>query len=142
MSMARRFVLTLPPSSPTLTDVTHPPILACFNVCTGDIEDAPAINGLHSFTTEIKDGKIHVTANENNTKKDNMSRPPAVSSITISSDDPEHVVIVGGGAGTMHAIESLRLVGGSSTCRLIEIVDVSAIAWVRWTDYGYLSREL
>lgn len=89
---------------------TNPPTGACFNVCTGDIEDAPAIDSIHSFVAEVKDGQIYVTANEENTLKNNMARAPALSSITAGEDSSESVVIVGGGAGTMHAIESLRLV--------------------------------
>lgn len=84
---------------------------ACFNVCTGDIEDAPALDAIHSFPCEVKDGKIYVTAREESTLKSNMSRPPAVSSLVLDSPDQEAVVIVGGGAATIHAVESLRLVG-------------------------------
>ncbi|KAG8953414.1 hypothetical protein FRC04_002256 [Tulasnella sp. 424] len=90
---------------------------ACFNVCTGDIEDAPALDAIHSFPCEVKDGKIYVTAREESTLKNNMSRPPAVSSLVLDSPDQEAVVIVGGGAATIHAVESLRLhgFGGSIT---------------------------
>ncbi|QRV79193.1 apoptosis-inducing factor 1 [Ceratobasidium sp. AG-Ba] len=46
---------------------------ACFNVCTGDIEDAPAPDALHSFKAEIQDGKIVVTADpEKTTKEKNL----------------------------------------------------------------------
>ncbi|PPQ70061.1 hypothetical protein CVT26_013385 [Gymnopilus dilepis] len=80
---------------------------ACFNVCTGDIEDAPAPMALHSFQTLVKDGKIHVTANTSNTLKANMSRQPKLlaSSFTNTGNG---VVIIGGGSGTFHAVESLR----------------------------------
>ncbi|KAG8899485.1 hypothetical protein FRB99_006690 [Tulasnella sp. 403] len=87
--------------------------VACFNVCTGDLEDAPAVNGIHSFVTEIKDGKIYVTAREEDTLKANMARSPALSSLLesqVAQEGPgDGVVIVGGGAATIHAIESLRL---------------------------------
>ena len=82
---------------------------ACFNVCTGDIEDAPAINSLHSFRAHVENGKIFVTAREQNTLKANMAQPPALSSVGIEVPGDESVVIVGGGAGAIHAIESLRL---------------------------------
>ena len=96
--------------SQSLPEIVNTNVTACFNVCTGDIEDAPAVDSIHSFVTEVKDGQIYVTANEKNTLKENMARPPALSSIIISEDASESVVIVGGGAGTMHAIESLRIV--------------------------------
>ncbi|EIN09781.1 hypothetical protein PUNSTDRAFT_51954 [Punctularia strigosozonata HHB-11173 SS5] len=80
---------------------------ACFNVCTGDIEDAPAPTALHSFKATIKDGKIHVSADPSKTKKENMSRPPKLlASGAETSENP--VVIVGGGSGAFHAVESLR----------------------------------
>ncbi|KDR78894.1 hypothetical protein GALMADRAFT_244538 [Galerina marginata CBS 339.88] len=80
---------------------------ACFNVCTGDIEDAPAPMALHSFPTQVKDGKIHVTANPANTLKANMSRQATLLATGVNSSG-KGVVIVGGGAGTFHAVESLR----------------------------------
>ncbi|PCH42677.1 hypothetical protein WOLCODRAFT_163963 [Wolfiporia cocos MD-104 SS10] len=79
---------------------------ACFNVCTGDIEDAPAPAAIHSFKTHIADGKIHVTADTSSTLKDNLSRQPKLLATGASSG--KGVVIVGGGSGTYHCIESLR----------------------------------
>ncbi|TBU39755.1 hypothetical protein BD309DRAFT_901165 [Dichomitus squalens] len=83
---------------------------ACFNVCTGDIEDAPAPSALHSFKAEVKDGKIHVTADPSLTTSANKSRPPKL--LATGSDVPvgqtKGVVIVGGGSGAFMAIESLR----------------------------------
>ncbi|KAF8968027.1 flavoprotein [Flammula alnicola] len=80
---------------------------ACFNVCTGDIEDAPAPMALHSFQTEVKDGKIHVTANPASTLKNNMSRQAKLLATGVNSSG-KGVVIVGGGSGAFHAVESLR----------------------------------
>lgn len=80
---------------------------ACFNVCTGDIEDAPAPAALHSFQTHIADGKIYVTADPANTAKEKKSRPPKLLS-SGSEAGGAGVVIVGGGSGAFHATESLR----------------------------------
>ncbi|KAJ7183165.1 hypothetical protein C8R46DRAFT_1307300 [Mycena filopes] len=80
---------------------------ACFNVCTGDIEDAPAPSALHSFKTEISDGQIKVTAKITDTQKSNMSRPPKLST-TGTETHGDGVVIIGGGSATFHAVESLR----------------------------------
>jgi len=82
---------------------------ACFNVCTGDIEDAPAPDALYSFKAEVKDGKIVVTANPEQTTKKNMSRPPKLATATAQVSDAEPgVVVVGGGSGGLFTIESLR----------------------------------
>jgi hypothetical protein len=96
---------------------------ACFNVCTGDIgpshplsaipllirysEDAPAPSALHSFQTHIADGKIYVTADPANTNKEKMSRPPKLLA-SGTEVGGAGVVIVGGGSGAFHAVESLR----------------------------------
>ena len=89
-------------------------LAACFNVCTGDIEDAPAPAALHSFKTSISDGKIFVTADEERVAKANMSRQPKVpanSDAGLTSGNAG-VVIVGGGSGTFHSVISLREVCG------------------------------
>lgn len=81
---------------------------ACFNACTGDIEDAPALYAIHSFKAHVDGGKIHVTADPKFTKKDdNLVRQPTIAS-GLNAEESSGVVIVGGGSGTIHAIESLR----------------------------------
>ena len=104
--MARRYTLhrALNPNH------SSRPFVACFNVCTGDIEDAPAPAPIHSFKTRISDGKIFVTADEERVAKANMSRQskvPANPDAGLASGNAG-VVIVGGGSGTFHSIISLR----------------------------------
>ncbi|KAH9481675.1 Apoptosis-inducing factor 1 [Psilocybe cubensis] len=94
------------------------PNLSCFNVCTGDIEDAPAPMALHSFKTEIKDGKIYVTANPESTQKANMSRQAKLLASGVNSTG-NGVVIVGGGSGGFHAVESLREHGYSGPITIL-----------------------
>jgi len=110
--------------SPSFSKIqTHSrrPCAACFNVCTGDIEDAPAPAAIHSFKTSISDGKIFVTADEERVSKANISRQPKIPSnpdAGLTSGDAG-VVIVGGGSGTFHSILSLREVrGGFLRCCL------------------------
>ncbi|KLO13068.1 flavo protein [Schizopora paradoxa] len=83
---------------------------ACFNVCTGDIEDAPALDAIHSFKTSIQNGKIHVVADPQLATKENKSRPPKMSTdgFAAASGSGKGVVIVGGGAGGINTVESLR----------------------------------
>ncbi|KAF8624511.1 hypothetical protein AX15_005826 [Amanita polypyramis BW_CC] len=80
---------------------------ACFNVCTGDIEDAPAPFAIHSFKTRVIDGKIHVTANMEDTLKENKNRQAKLMS-TAHEVGQKGLIIVGGGSGAFHAVESLR----------------------------------
>lgn len=71
------------------------------------IEDAPAPDALHSFKAEISGDMIHVTAKQSDTLRANKSRPPTLRANGYTTEGPG-VVIVGGGAGALHAIESLR----------------------------------
>ncbi|KAF9266592.1 hypothetical protein L218DRAFT_922270 [Marasmius fiardii PR-910] len=80
---------------------------ACFDICTGDIEDAPAPSAIHSFQAHVKDGKIHVTANPEATLKENMARSPKLSTAGFDSVG-KGTVIIGGGSGAFQAVESLR----------------------------------
>jgi len=76
-------------------------------VCTGDIEDAPGLDSLWKYTAEVRDGKIFVTAPEKEVKAKVgrvIARPRAPLAATLK----EKVVIVGGGSGGIHTIESLR----------------------------------
>ncbi|KII89745.1 hypothetical protein PLICRDRAFT_107672 [Plicaturopsis crispa FD-325 SS-3] len=91
---------------------------ACFNVCSGDIEDAPAPTSLHSFKAEISGGKIHVTADPASALKENMSRPPKLLSSGHEASG-KGVVIVGGGSGAFHAVESLRENGYKGTITIL-----------------------
>ncbi|KAG2756692.1 hypothetical protein P692DRAFT_20825944 [Suillus brevipes Sb2] len=91
---------------------------ACFNVCTGDIEDAPAPAAIHSFKAVVADGKIIVTADPSLTLKSNMSRSPKLLSTGVAGSG-RSVVIIGGGSATFHAIESLREHGYSGNITVL-----------------------
>jgi hypothetical protein len=106
-------------------------------VCTGDIEDAPAINAIHSFKTHVDSGKIHVTADPKFTKKDdNLVRQPNIAS-DLNREESSGVVIVGGGAGAIHAIESLREVRDQFQNSVLDGVDLrKLLEWVQGSDYG------
>lgn len=49
-----------------------------------------------------------VTADPSNTEKKNMSRPPTLLATGYQASNKPGVVIVGGGSGAFHTIESLR----------------------------------
>ncbi|KIY66532.1 flavo protein [Cylindrobasidium torrendii FP15055 ss-10] len=80
---------------------------ACFNACTGDIEDAPAPAGLHVFKAHVANGKIHVTVNPDYTKKENMARHPKLSTTGFDAVG-KGTIVIGGGAGAFGLMESLR----------------------------------
>ncbi|KIY43792.1 FAD/NAD(P)-binding domain-containing protein [Fistulina hepatica ATCC 64428] len=80
---------------------------ACFKAGSGDIEDAPAPDALHSFKTYVEAGKIYVTADPEHTLKSNMARPPVL--VGYNADYVNKgLVIVGGGSGAFYTVESLR----------------------------------
>jgi len=58
-----------------------------------------------SFDAQIKNGKILVTANAASTVKKNMSRQPKLLATGVNSFG-KGVIIVGGGSGAFHAVES------------------------------------
>ena len=77
-------------------------------MCTGDVEDAPGLDSLWAYTATIRDGKIVVKASQKEVKSKvgrvvSKARTPAKTT-------KDKVVIVGGGSGAIHAIESLRMV--------------------------------
>jgi hypothetical protein len=64
---------------------------ACFNVTTGDIEDAPALDPLAKFEILEKDGAVYIKGDESTIK---ASRRKLNLKCTAKSQDK--VVIVGG----------------------------------------------
>ena len=71
------------------------------------LEDAPALDAIHSFKATVKDGQVFVTANPKSTLKDNKARPPK-----LSTDDEvapgRGVVIVGGGQSGLDVAARLK----------------------------------
>ena len=81
----------------------------------GDIEDSPGLDSLWSFKAEEKDGKIVVSASEKEVKSKvgkvaAKTKYMAKKEAMQKGNEGETVVIVGGGSGGIHAIESLRMV--------------------------------
>ncbi|KAK6520345.1 hypothetical protein TWF506_000619 [Arthrobotrys conoides] len=80
---------------------------ACFNATTGDIEDAPALDSLHSFPVVVNDDSLIIEAEESEIKE--FSRAPTYTYKQVVSDNA--VIIVGGGSGAIGALEALRECG-------------------------------
>jgi len=73
---------------------------------------------LHSFGTQVKDGKILVTANVPNTLRNNLSRQPKLLA-TGANSSGKGVIIVGGGSGAFNAVESLREHGFAGSITIV-----------------------
>ncbi|KAF7713875.1 Uncharacterized protein PECH_000785 [Penicillium ucsense] len=77
---------------------------ACFNISTGDVEDAPALDALKKFEIFERDGAVYVRGTEADIKGGKRS-PVGKCSVSNAEDK---VVVVGGGSGTMGLVQSLR----------------------------------
>ncbi|KAE8315762.1 hypothetical protein BDV41DRAFT_150408 [Aspergillus transmontanensis] len=76
---------------------------ACFNISTGDVEDAPAPKALHKFEVFEKNGAVYIKGEESTIKSG--QRDPVA---PCSASAPEKLVIVGGGSGTFGVVEAIR----------------------------------
>jgi len=81
---------------------------ACFNMKTGDIEDYPGLDSIHSFPTEIRDGKVFVRASP---EALGTGWKRSKGGCTISNKDNRTILLVGGGPAGTTAGETLRYEG-------------------------------
>jgi NADPH-dependent 2,4-dienoyl-CoA reductase/sulfur reductase-like enzyme len=88
---------------------------ACFNATTGDIENAPAIDNLPTFKIIEKPDGIYITANSGSDIKASRRKPK----LTCRPTKPESVVVIGGGSGTVGAVEGLREGGFKGSITII-----------------------
>lgn len=68
-------------------------ILACFNIATGDVEDAPALNALNKFDLVEKEDGVYIRASEADIKSGHRN---PVLNFKSSVSEKERVVVVGG----------------------------------------------
>ncbi|KAL8680542.1 MAG: hypothetical protein Q9186_003293 [Xanthomendoza sp. 1 TL-2023] len=76
---------------------------SCFNVGTGDVEDAPALDPLAKFEVYEKSGAVYIKGEEATIKA--SRRNP---NVKCAAQGQEKVVVVGGGSGAMGAVQALR----------------------------------
>ncbi|OJJ54063.1 hypothetical protein ASPSYDRAFT_93822 [Aspergillus sydowii CBS 593.65] len=87
---------------------------ACFNVKSGDIEDAPAPAALNTFDLVEKSGAVYVRGEESAIKTGQR-----ISEHKCSAHGPGGLVIVGGGSGTLGVILAIRELGYSGAITII-----------------------
>jgi hypothetical protein len=105
------------------------------------LEDAPAPMALHSFKTSVVNGEINVTAHTDFTLKKNLARQQILLDSGIYSLGPG-VVIVGGGSGAFHTVESLR--EASPICLLprIRFLMIRPLAWLYRFHHDPFKRDI
>ncbi|KAL5334840.1 hypothetical protein BJX70DRAFT_402139 [Aspergillus crustosus] len=87
---------------------------ACFNVKSGDIEDAPAPAALNTFELVEKDGAVYIHGEESAIKSGQR-----LSEHKCSASGPGGLVIVGGGSGTLGVILAIRELGYTGAITII-----------------------
>ncbi|KAF2128212.1 hypothetical protein P153DRAFT_368082 [Dothidotthia symphoricarpi CBS 119687] len=87
---------------------------ACFKVATGDVEDAPALDPISKYEVFERDGAVYVKTDE-----DTLKANRRVLNVKCSSMSDDKVLVIGGGSGTLGAIEGLR--GGGYTGQITVI---------------------
>ena len=118
---------------------------ACFQVTTGDVEDAPALDPLAKFEVVEKDGGVYIKGDESTIKSGRHTL-----NIKCKPKGEDRIVVIGNGSGALGAIDGLRSGGftGPITCISKEnhgpidrtklskalLTDVSAVEW-RSADY-------
>ncbi len=79
---------------------------ACFNASTGDIEEMPGVDSIHTFPVEESaDGSVVVLARPSALK--DYKRGPGRAACDFARD-PRTFVVVGGGAAGFSCVDTLR----------------------------------
>ncbi|KAA1078184.1 hypothetical protein PGT21_030179 [Puccinia graminis f. sp. tritici] len=94
---------------------------AKFSVCKdGDIEDAPGLNALQSFTVLIEDERVFVEVDPELVKATQFGRTPAkCKSSGQKAKDQPGVVVIGGGSGGHYFVEEIRRLNYNGNVTLI-----------------------
>ncbi|KAL4954906.1 hypothetical protein BDW69DRAFT_193649 [Aspergillus filifer] len=87
---------------------------ACFNVKSGDIEDAPAPAALNTFELLEKDGSVYIRGEEGAIKSGQR-----ISEHKCSASGPGGLVIIGGGSGTLGVVLGIRELGYTGAITII-----------------------
>lgn len=94
---------------------------ACFNVATGDIEDAPGLDPLAKFEITERDGAVYIKGEEKVIKANR--RHLSIKCQAAAAKSADKIVIVGSGSGAVGAIEGLRAGGFTGAITVISNED-------------------
>jgi NADPH-dependent 2,4-dienoyl-CoA reductase/sulfur reductase-like enzyme/nitrite reductase/ring-hydroxylating ferredoxin subunit len=86
--------------------LTCPAHGACFNVCTGDIEDAPAVDALVKYEVNVKGDQVFISIPPSSGTASGRRIPHLCAH--NSSKDGRTFIILGGGAAGLVAAQTLR----------------------------------
>ncbi|KAJ1954012.1 Apoptosis-inducing factor 1 [Dispira parvispora] len=94
---------------------------ACFDVGTGDIEDAPALDALQSFPVTVENDQVYVEVSEEALRAGRRCgyQKSHTKKVSDAGQRDHTVVIVGGGAGGWTTVEALRQKGFSGTIKVV-----------------------
>ncbi|KAL0098017.1 hypothetical protein J3Q64DRAFT_1084831 [Phycomyces blakesleeanus] len=88
---------------------------ACFDLKTGDIEDAPALDRLRTFDVSVRDGGVYVKISQ-----EELENPRLLPKcVKHNPESKETVVILGGGASGSGAAQRLREEGFDGRIRIV-----------------------
>jgi len=78
-------------SEKTILALISTVLLACFNIATGDVEDAPALDPLSKYEIVQKDGAVYIKGEEATIKANRR-----VLNVRCSAKSSEKVLVIGG----------------------------------------------
>lgn len=109
---------------------------ACFNVATGDVEDAPALDPLGTFDVSERDGAVYIKGD-----KQHITNSGRKLDIKCSPSGSEKVLVIGGGSGTLGLTEGLRGGGFKGNITIISKegyspIDRTKLSKALLTDHG------
>ncbi|KAL9083146.1 MAG: hypothetical protein Q9159_005964 [Coniocarpon cinnabarinum] len=88
---------------------------ACFNVSSGDVEDAPALDPIAKFPIHERDGAVFIEGDEKTIKNSRA----ALKTSCANPSQQEKVVVVGGGSAATGAVLELRKQGFTGTVTVL-----------------------
>ncbi|XGW02964.1 hypothetical protein V3C99_014739 [Haemonchus contortus] len=88
---------------------------ACFSVRTGDIEDYPGFDSIHTYDVKEQDGDLILNTTEKELESSRRTRMCAIK--TLTEDAP--IIVVGGGVSASAFVEHARLNGCSTPITMI-----------------------
>ncbi|PIO60261.1 hypothetical protein TELCIR_18247, partial [Teladorsagia circumcincta] len=88
---------------------------SCYNVKTGDIEDYPTFDSLHTYEVKEQDGDLIINTTEKQLESERRTRMCNIK--TLSNETP--IIVVGGGVSASAFVEHARLNGCAAPITMI-----------------------